>query len=526
MIRECRRAVPARSCPWAKPDWPAKMHAHLLSVAFINEGWSVQIRRIQSRVTETDADAVVVGAFEDGPLGGAAAEIDVALQGAVSGLIERREFTGRSHELLPLLVPVGRARQVLVVGLGQREKFDAGAAFRSAATAARHLAAKQRANAAFFLDDGWQAEWTESGVCGAMVGCQGQDLYRAEKNRHAFDTLAWSGGSEQAVASGRILGESVNLTRRLVNEPADEIYPETFAGRAADVARQNGLEVEIWDEKRLEAERCGAILAVAKGSSRPARLVMLRYQGAGQDAATLAIVGKGVTFDSGGLSLKTSEGMLTMKCDKAGAATMVGAMQAIAQLKLPVNVIGIAGLVENMTGPAAMKLGDVLGARNGRTIEVHNTDAEGRLVLADLLALAVDLGVSKIVDLATLTGACVVALGTEVAGVMTNHQPWCDAVVSAAHRVGEPIWQLPMYPEIYDELIKSEVADIKNVGDGRWGGAITAAKFLEQFVGGTPWAHIDIAGPAFRDKAKPWCDAGASGQFVRTLVQIARQWNT
>ena len=199
-------------------------------------------------------------------------------------------------------------------------------------------------------------------------------------------------------------------------------------------------------------------------------------------------------------------------------------MQAIAQLKLPINVVGIAGLVENMTGPAAMKLGDVLRARNGRTIEVHNTDAEGRLVLADLLSLAVDLGVAKIVDLATLTGACVVALGTEVAGVMTNDQPWCDAVLAAARRMGEPIWQLPMYPEVYDELIKSEVADIKNVGDGRWGGAITAAKFLEQFVGSTPWAHIDIAGPAFRDKPKPWSDAGASGQFVRTLVQIAREW--
>jgi leucyl aminopeptidase len=213
-----------------------------------------------------------------------------------------------------------------------------------------------------------------------------------------------------------------------------------------------------------------------------------------------------------------------MKCDKAGASTMVGAMQAIAQLKLPINVVGIAGLVENMTGPAAMKLGDVLRARNGRTIEVHNTDAEGRLVLADLLSLAVDLRVSKIIDLATLTGACVVALGTEVAGVMTNQQAWCDSVIGAARKVGEPIWQLPMYPEVYDEQIKSEVADIKNVGDGRWGGAITAAKFLEQFVGTTPWAHIDIAGPAFRDKAKPWCDGGASGQFVRTLVEIARQW--
>ncbi len=484
----------------------------------------MQIHRIHSSVTETEADAVVVGVFEEAALSGAAAQVDAALNGAIRRLVERKEFSGRSYEMAPLLVPAGRARQVLVVGQGKREKFDAGAAFRVSAAAARHLAAKSRASVAFFLDDAWPAEWTENGVCGAIVGCHGQDLYRAEKNRHPFGALAWSGGSEPAIANGRILGESVNLTRRLVNEPADEIYPETFAARAAEVAQQNGLEIETWDQKRLEAERCGALVAVAKGSNRPPRLVMLRYFGAGQGAPALAIVGKGVTFDSGGLSLKTPEGMLTMKCDKAGASTMVGAVQAIAQLKLPINVIGIAGLVENMTGPAAMKLGDVLRARNGRTIEVHNTDAEGRLVLADLLSLAVDLGVAKIVDLATLTGACVVALGTEVAGVMTNNQPWCDAVVSAARRQGEPIWQLPMYADVYDELIKSEVADIKNVGDSRWGGAITAAKFLEQFVGTTPWAHIDIAGPAFRDKPRPWSDAGASGQFVRTLVQIAREW--
>ena len=230
-----------------------------------------------------------------------------------------------------------------------------------------------------------------------------------------------------------------------------------------------------------------------------------------KDAPTLAIVGKGVTFDSGGLSLKTPDGMLTMKCDMAGAATMFGAMRAIAMLKLPVNVIGFAGLVENMTGPSAMKLGDVLTARNGRTIEVHNTDAEGRLVLADVLSVAVDQGVAKIVDLATLTGSCVVALGTEVAGIMTNDQTWCDAVATAARKCGEPVWQMPMYPEIYDDLVKSEVADIKNVGDGRWGGSITAAKFLENFVSGKPWTHIDIAGPAFRDKPKPWAEAGASG---------------
>jgi leucyl aminopeptidase len=282
------------------------------------------------------------------------------------------------------------------------------------------------------------------------------------------------------------------------------------------------LESEVWDEKRLATERCGSLLAVAKGSNRPARLVILRHRGGAKGAPTLAIVGKGVTFDSGGLSLKPPEGMLTMKCDMAGAATMLAAMRAIALLKLPINVVGLTGLVENMTGPAAMKLGDVLHARSGRTIEVHNTDAEGRLVLADVLSVALDERPAKIVDLATLTGACVVALGTEVAGVLTNDQPWCDQVLAAARSCGEPVWQLPMYPEIYDELIRSEVADIKNVGDGRWGGAITAAKFLEQFVDGKPWAHIDIAGPAFRDKPKPWSDGGATGQYVRTLIELAR----
>jgi leucyl aminopeptidase len=473
---------------------------------------------------ETAADVVVVGVYQDSPLEGAAAELDKALSGALRGLIERKEFGGRSYETAPLLVPVGRAKQALAVGLGSKDKFDAGAAFRCSAAAARQLAGKSRSSVAFFLDEKWSAEASESGVAGAIVGCTGQDLFRAEKNRHPFGNLLWSGGSEQTLAQGRILGEATNLTRALVNAPSDEIYPETFAARASEVAQANALECEIWDEKRLTAERCGSLLAVAKGSNRPARLVILRHNGGAKGAPTLAIVGKGVTFDSGGLSLKTPEGMLTMKCDKAGASTMVGAMQAIAQLKLPVNVVGFAGLVENMTGPAAMKLGDVLKARNGRTIEVHNTDAEGRLVLADVLAVAVDQGAGKIVDLATLTGACVVALGTEVAGVMTNNQPWCDAVLSAARRTGEPAWQLPMFPEIYDDLIKSEVADIKNVGEGRWGGAITAAKFLEQFVGTTPWTHIDIAGPAFRDKPKPWCDGGASGQFVRTLVELARSW--
>ena len=228
-----------------------------------------------------------------------------------------------------------------------------------------------------------------------------------------------------------------------------------------------------------------------------------------------------MTFDSGGLSLKPSEGMLTMKCDMAGAATMIAAAATIAALRLPVNIVAVCGLVENMTGPSAYKLGDVITSRNGTTIEIHNTDAEGRVVLADVLDVVREIGPKRIIDAATLTGACMVALGHDVAGLFANDQSWCDTVATAARTVGEPVWQLPMYPE-YDDQIKSEVADIKNVGDGRWGGAITAAKFLERFVGGIPWTHVDIAGPAFAEKPRPWIDGGGTGTLVRTLVELVR----
>jgi len=474
---------------------------------------------------EQQTDAVVVGVFEDAPLEGPAAEVDAAAGNLIERLREAGEIKGKVGEAVLLYGPAGIKAPVLAVaGLGKREEFAPGVAFQAAGTAAKTLAAKQRGEVAFFLVEDLSHAAAEAALAGAITGSQGQDLYRSERSLHPPEKLHWAGASTAALRSGQVLGEAVNLTRRLVNAPASEIYPASFAEEAESIAGQTGMRVEVWDEKQLEAERCGALLAVARGSAQPPRLVQLRYQGAAPDAPTLAFVGKGVTFDSGGLSLKPSEGMKTMKCDMAGAATVLGALSAIAQLGLPVNVVGFMGLVENMTGPAAYKLGDVLTTRNGKTIEVHNTDAEGRLVLADTLDVAVGTGASKIIDLATLTGACVVALGNDVVGLMTNNQPWCDAVSVAARAAGELAWQLPMFPE-YDELIKSEVADIKNVGEGRWGGAITAAKLLEQFVGQTPWTHIDIAGPAFRDKPKPWCDAGASGAMVRTLVEVARAWD-
>jgi len=326
----------------------------------------------------------------------------------------------------------------------------------------------------------------------------------------------------QAAHRAGVEGRAVALAQELVNLPPCELYPETFAERARQVAAGAKVECTVLDEKQLEAERMAALLAVARGSDRPPRLVVLRYRG-GPGERTLGLVGKGVTFDSGGLSLKTNEQMVDMKCDMAGAAAVLAAVTAVAELRLPVSVLGVLALVENLPSGKAMKLGDVLRARNGKTIEVLNTDAEGRIILADALAYAVDQKASPLVDLATLTGACMVALGEEVAGLMGNDPGWCDQVMAAAWRAGERAWPLPMFPA-YGDMIKSTVADIKNSTGKRYAGAITAAKFLENFVGGVPWAHLDIAGPAWAEHESPTRDAGGTGCFVRTLIELAREF--
>jgi leucyl aminopeptidase len=471
-----------------------------------------------------EAEALVAFVTEGGSGEPGVAALDRATGGLVSRVVAGGEFSGKRYECVPLLVPPGlKAAQLLLVGLGKREQVDAGVLYRAAAAAARQLAGRPRARVAFLGDASWSSLLAEQAVAGAAAGMIGQDLYRAERRRTPFGTTVWLGIPPAAVASGAVIADGVNLARRLVNTPPDDLHPQSFAEEAATIAGRTGLEIEIWDEDRLLAEHCRAILAVGRGSARPPRLVVLRYRGSRQPAGPidLAIVGKGVTFDSGGLSLKPSDSMLTMKCDMAGGAAALAAAATIAALGLPINLVAAIGLVENMTGPAAYKLGDVITARSGTTIEIHNTDAEGRVVLADVLDVVRGLQPRRIVDAATLTGACMVALGHDVAGLFSNDQPWCDAVAAAARSVGEPVWQLPMYAE-YDEQIKSDVADIKNVGDGRWGGAITAAKFLERFVGGIPWTHIDIAGPAFAEKPKPWTDGGGTGAMVRAFVELAR----
>ena len=470
--------------------------------------------------SDVDADALIVGVHRD-TFGTATEAVDKASGGMLQQLIESGEFQAKPNELITLYHTDGfHAPVVVLVGLGESDVLDPGRLYTASGSAACWLSKKERQHVAFAVDADWHEPLVEAAVTGLCVGCVGQDLYRAEKKQTPFDRVSWLGAADSNVKRGEILGRGINLTRRLVNGSPCHIYPESFADEAATVAEEFGLEATIWTESELQQQRCGALLAVAQGSSRPPRLVMLRHRGGAADAPTLALVGKGVTFDSGGLSIKTTAGMMTMKADMAGAGTVLGAMQAIAELKLPVNVIGLMGLVENMLSRDAYRPSDVVTARSGKTIEIHNTDAEGRLVLADTLAVAVDQGADRIVDLATLTGACMVALGHNTAGVMTNDQSWCDRVMQSADDCGEQVWQLPMFAEFAEE-IRSQVADLKNTGDGRWGGAITAAKLLEEFVDDRPWVHLDIAGPAFIEKSKPWIAGGASGAFVRTLVTLA-----
>lgn len=485
-------------------------------------------------LADAAGDFLIVGVWEDEPLSPAVAELDARVGGALDRLRQAGDLTGKAGELTPLLDRTGvAAGRLLVVGLGKRAAADRLSLISAFATALRSVTGKQRQRVALAVPEGEPnlapEEVARAVGVGALQGCHGPGLYKKEPDRFEPKELvlvAGAAAAQDALRQGTrradVEGRAVALARHLVNLPPCDLYPETFAERARAVAGEANIECTIFDEKRLEAERMGSLLGVARGSERPARLVVLRYRGGGSDRP-LAWIGKGVTFDSGGLSLKTNDGMVDMKCDMAGAAAVLAGVRAVAELKLPVHVLGVLALVENLPSGKALKLGDVLRARNGKTIEVLNTDAEGRLILADALSYAVDQQAAHLVDLATLTGSCMIALGTEVAGLMSNHDAWAEQVLQAAGRGGERLWRLPLFP-FYGESIKSSVADIKNVTGNRWAGAITAAKFLEHFVADVPWAHLDIAGPAWAEHESPARDPGGTGYGVRTLVELARAY--
>lgn len=485
-------------------------------------------------LAEVQADWLIVGVWEDEAPAGTLAQLDQRLDGMLTQLRQAGDLSGKSNELTPLLGQRGAAAgRILLVGLGKRVQANRHGFIDAAAAAARSITNKQRDRIALALPEpvdqlGWE-DLTLAAGAGLMQGSYGPGLRKSETARFPpkeFCLVAPASAPidliQKAAHRAMIEGQAVRLARELVNLPPCDLYPETFAQFAQKEAGKVQIECSVLEKKQIEAERMGALLGVAQGSEREPRVVVLHYRRGG-DGPTLGLIGKGVTFDSGGLSLKTNEQMLDMKCDMAGAAAVLGATLAIAELRLPINLLGVMALVENLPSGRALKLGDVLRARNGKTIEVLNTDAEGRLILADVLAYAVDQKASHLVDLATLTGSCMVALGTQVAGLMGNNEPWCERVRKAAELAGERAWPLPMFP-LYDELLKSHVADLKNAPGTRYGGAIAAAKFLEQFVGDVPWAHLDIAGPAWAEDDSATRDAGGTGCFVRTLVELAREY--
>ena len=445
-----------------------------------------------------------------------------AVEKSYPELFASGEAAGKPLELTLLHHPPGmKARRLLLAGLGKQPDFR-----KAAGAAVRHLKARKIREAVFAVDD---AAAAEAAVEGAILGGYEPDAYKSEKDAaNSIERLAIaSTGAEidNAVRRGRILAESQNFTRDLVNEPANRLTPTVLAERARAMAQEAGLDCDVLDQDRMRQMGMGSLLGVAMGSDEPPALIVVRYQPAGQpkDGVHLGLVGKGVTFDTGGISIKPADGMEKMKYDMAGGAAMLGAIRAIAQLKPAIPVTALIPAVENMPGSRAQRPGDIVKALSGKTIEVLNTDAEGRLILADALAYARQLGCTHLVDAATLTGAIVVALGHIYVGAFANDEALMGRLMSAAKAEGEKMWQMPIDEEYKEQYLKSAFADLPNIG-GRWGGSVTAAMFLKEFADPAPWVHLDIAGTAWLDEGRPYQAKGPSGVGVRTLVRLAMEW--
>jgi len=470
--------------------------------------------------------ALVVPVFAGSALEGAAAEVDRALGGALADVVGS-EITGKPNETALIHAKDAPFRRVLVVGLGDRAKLTAGALAKYAGTAVRYLGKRGVERIAIALPDGLTGTQAASFVAeGALVATVDATLYRTEPDKPVVtnEVTILAGGYDLAsieagARRGAILGEAVNAARRMALTPGNDMTPTHLAQRARELAADADLEVTVYDEAWMAEKGMGALLGVSRGSDEPATLTLLRYRGDPSSNETLALVGKGLTFDSGGISLKPPENMHEMKYDMSGGAGVIAALWAIGKLRPKLNVIGIVPSSENLPGPRAMKPGDILRAMNGKTIEVLNTDAEGRLILADALAFAVELGAAKIVDAATLTGACVIALGHAASGVMSNDDAFVERFLRLVDDVGERYWRLPLFPE-YDQQIKSDIADLKNTG-GRPAGAETAGTFLKNFVAGTPWIHLDVAGTAYLDNESSYLAKGPTGTPVRAFVALA-----
>ncbi len=495
----------------------------------------MKTRVVVTPVAQLETECLVVLALDESANGNSKAApkvqtADAAVLAAVREVVEAGEISGRMLETALIHRPQGlQAKRLLLIGGGKTANFTSYELRRAAGAAVRLLKAKSLRSFALLLPPlaGGAPEAAKAAVEGAFVGNFDPDTYKSDRKDQRIDelTLSVPGGAEAAltaaVREGVIVGESQNAAREMTNEPSNRLTPTVLAERAQKIADEVGLKCKVYGPEKMRELQMGAFLSVAQGSDEEPRLIVLRYEPEGApEKPCIGLIGKGITFDSGGISLKPGDGMEKMKYDMAGGASMIGAMRAIALLKPDVRVISIICATENMPSGKAQKPGDVQIAMSGKSIEIINTDAEGRLVLADGLHWARQLGATHLIDAATLTGSIVVALGYINVGLFANDDEMYHRFEAAEKKAGEKMWRMPLDGE-YQELIRSNIADIVNSG-GRWGGAVTGAMFLKEFVGDTPWIHLDIAGTAWMEENKPWIAKGPSGVTMRTIVEYVR----
>jgi leucyl aminopeptidase len=484
--------------------------------------------------TEVETECLVTVALDRGERDKTEVSVESnapTIKEAAADVIASGEVTGKIFEPTLLHHPAKlKAKRLLLLGGGKAKTFLGVELRRVAGAAVRNLKGRGIRSFAFLApQNGMNAEEVVRAIVeGAFVGNFEPDTYKSDRKDQKIDALTIVTQGDQsclqpAMNEARILGESQNFTRELVNEPSNRMTPTILADRARKMAQEVGLKIEVYGADKIKELKMGAFWGVAQGSDEPPALIVLRYEPAGAPAEpVLGLVGKGITFDTGGISIKPADGMEKMKYDMAGGAAILGAMRAIALLKPKIKVTAVVCATENMPSGKAQKPGDVQIAMSGKSIEIINTDAEGRLVLADGLFYARQLGCTHLVDAATLTGAVVVALGYINAGIFANDEKMYERFSKALARSGEKMWRMPLDEE-YKEVIRSHIADIVNSG-GRWGGAITAAMFLKEFAEDTPWLHLDIAGTAWMEDAKPWIAKGPSGIAVRSLAEFARDF--
>ncbi|MBS1859316.1 MAG: leucyl aminopeptidase [Acidobacteria bacterium] len=478
----------------------------------------MRITAVSTPLDQIQADALIVPVFEG----------QKETRFSAGPLCDSGEVAGKPLEQTLLHNASGvAAARVLLAGAGKPESFDPAGMRRLAGAAVRFLKAKSVKHIAISLEGAYASpDFAAAAVEGAVLGDFEPDRHKTgndKKQLDSFTAAASFDGLAAAVERARIVAEAANFTREMVNEPGNLLTPMRMADAARAMAAEQGLACEVLDRDAMAELGMGSLLGVAQGSAEPPCLIVLRYRPAqAAGAAHLGLVGKGVTFDTGGISIKPADSMEKMKYDMAGGASMIGAMRALAQLKPAVAVTAFIPCVENMPSSRAQRPGDIVTAMSGKTIEVINTDAEGRLILADALTYARKQGCTHLVDAATLTGAIVVALGHLHVGLFTNNDALKDRLLAAAKAEGERMWPMPLDDD-YRDYLKTPFADIANVG-GRWGGAVTAAMFLKEFAEDTPWVHLDIAGTAWLDDGKPFLAKGPTGITVRSLVRLAMDW--